>query len=75
MKMKIILNWVLAATLICGTGVFTSCNKSDAELSSKILGKWIVADLDGKACPTSWKSVVTFESAKRVITAYPKSLR
>ncbi len=65
MKMKIILNWVLAATLICGTGVFTSCNKSDAELSSKILGKWIVADLDGKACPTSWKSVVTFESAKK----------
>jgi hypothetical protein len=64
-KMKKILNWVLAATLICGASVFTSCEKSDTVLSDKILGKWIVADLDGAACPTSWKSVVTFESAKK----------
>ena len=63
--MKNILNWVIAATLICGTSVFTSCKKSDTNLSDKILGKWIVADLDGEACPTSWKSVVTFESAKK----------
>ena len=63
--MKKILNWVLAATLICGASVFTSCEKSDTVLSDKILGKWIVADLDGAACPTSWKSVVTFESAKK----------
>jgi hypothetical protein len=63
--MKRILNRVLAATLICGASVFTSCKKSDTELSDKVLGKWIVADLDGAACPTSWKSVVTFESAKK----------
>jgi len=43
--MKRILNWVLAATLICGASVFTSCEKSDTVLSDKILGKWIVADL------------------------------
>lgn len=55
--MKRILNCVLAATLICGASVFTSCEKSDTVLSDKILGKWIVADLDGAACPTSWKSV------------------
>ena len=47
--MKKILNWVLAATLICGASVFTSCEKSDTVLSDKILGKWIVADLDGAA--------------------------
>ena len=63
--MKKILNWVLAATLICSSSVFTSCNKSITDLSNKIVGKWIVADLDGAACPTSWKSVVTFESAKK----------
>lgn len=63
--MKKILNWVLAATLICSASVFTSCNKSITDLSNKIVGKWIVADLDGAACPTSWKSVVTFESAKK----------
>ena len=63
--MKTILNWVLAATLICGASVFTSCNKPATDLSDKVQGKWIVADLDGEACPTSFKSVVTFESATK----------
>lgn len=63
--MKKILNWVLAATLICSASVFTSCKKSGNDLSDKIQGKWIVADLDGEACPTSFKSVVTFESATK----------
>lgn len=63
--MKKILNWVLAATLICSASVFTSCNKSITDLPNKIVGKWIVAELDGEACPTSWKSVVTFESANK----------
>ena len=63
--MKKNLNWVLAAILICGTSVFTSCEKPNTELPNKVQGKWIVADLDGEACPTSLKSVVTFESATR----------
>jgi hypothetical protein len=60
-KMKI---W-LAAILVCGAGLFTSCDKTGTDLSDRVLGKWIVADLNGEACPTSWKSVVTFESAKK----------
>ncbi|MBQ3353809.1 MAG: hypothetical protein IJQ93_00020 [Bacteroidales bacterium] len=63
--MKKILNWVLAATLICSASVFTSCKKSGNDLSDKIQGKWIAADLNGEACPTSFKSVVTFESATK----------
>ena len=63
--MKKILNWVLTAALICGASVFTSCNKSITDLPNKIVGKWIVAELDGEVCPTSWKSVVTFESANK----------
>lgn len=63
--MKKILNWVLAATLICSASVFTSCKKPNTELFNKVQGKWIVADLDGEACPTSFKSVVTFESATK----------
>ncbi|MBR4786660.1 MAG: hypothetical protein IK013_02090 [Bacteroidales bacterium] len=63
--MKKNLNWVLAAILICGTSVFTSCEKPNTELPNKVQGKWIVADLDGEACPTSLKSVVTFESATK----------
>ena len=63
--MKINLNWVIAAILICGTSVFTSCEKPASDLPNKVQGKWIVADLDGEACPTSFKSVVTFESATK----------
>ena len=63
--MKKILNWVLAVTLICSASVFTSCKKPNTELFNKVQGKWIVADLDGEACPTSFKSVVTFESATK----------
>ncbi len=32
-KMKTIMNWVMAATLICGTSVFTSCKEAKAEES------------------------------------------
>ena len=63
--MKKILNWVLAATLICSASVFTSCKKSGNDLSDKIQGKWIAADLNGEAYPTAWKSVITFESATK----------
>lgn len=63
--MKRILNWVLAATLICGASVFTSCNKPITELFNKVQGKWIAADLNGEAYPTAWKSVITFESATK----------
>ena len=63
--MKNILNWRFAALLICGASVFTSCNKPASDLPNKVQGKWIVADLNGEACPTSFKSVVTFESATK----------
>ena len=62
--------WVLAATLICGTSVFMACSSNDDDpapqpdlnLAEKIVGKWMVAELDGKACPTNLKTVVTFDS-------------
>ena len=63
---------VLAAILICGASVFTSCSSNedntvvpvepDLNLAEKIIGKWIVADLDGEPCPTDLKAVVTFVS-------------
>jgi len=81
--MKLIMNWVLAATLLCGAGVFTACssddensektNNSDEEtnsgknnyLSEKIIGKWMVDELDGQKCPTNYKAVITFLSATK----------
>ena len=73
--MKQLLNWVLAAILICGASVFTSCSSNednpatpvqpDLNLAEKIVGKWIVAELDGELCPTNLKATVTFESATK----------
>ena len=69
--MKKYLNWVLAAILICGASVFTSCTASDnpaqpAEpdlgVAEKIIGKWIAASIDGKALPTNDKMVCNFIS-------------
>ena len=61
-----------AAILICGASVFTACSSNednsvvpvepDLNLAEKLVGKWIVAELDGKACPTNLKAVVTFVS-------------
>ena len=53
--MKLIMNWVLAATLLCGAGVFTACSSDDDNsdktnnISEKIIGKWMVDELDGPA--------------------------
>ena len=61
--------WMLAATLVCGASVFTSCTFSDDNpvlpennVAEKIIGKWMVAELDGEPCPTDWKTVLTFVS-------------
>ena len=59
---------MLAAILICGATVFTSCKSDDDKdpvidnLSEKIIGKWIVADRNGQPMPTNGKIVFTFVS-------------
>lgn len=70
--MKRMIQWVLAATLICGASVFTSCSlnedspvvpvEPDLNLAEKVIGKWIVAELEGLPCPTNLKATVTFVS-------------
>ena len=56
------MNWVLAATLVCGASVFTSCTNDDnpavepdLNVAEKIIGKWMVEELDGQPCPTNLK--------------------
>ena len=60
---------MMAAILVCGASVFTSCSDdkdSDIDdLSEKIIGKWIVADVNGKDTPTNEKSVLTFVSTTK----------
>ena len=71
MKTRKIL-WLLAAILFCGVAaMFTSCTNEDNpvnpvdNLSEKIIGKWMPAELDGKPVQTDKKSVYTFVSATK----------
>ena len=55
--------FVIAAALICGASVFTSCTNDDNPavepdlgVAEKIIGKWITAESDGEIMPTNEKS-------------------
>ena len=72
--MKKIMNWMLAAILICGASVFTSCTNGngdnpvvpvepDLNVAEKIIGRWINAELDGQPVPTNQKLVMNFISS------------
>ena len=44
--------WMMAAILICGASVMTSCSSNDdnpapqSNIAEKIIGKWMVSELD-----------------------------
>lgn len=64
--------WMMAAILtLCGATTFTSCTNEDNpadpadNLSEKIIGKWITADMNGQPAPTNEKKVITFVSATK----------
>ena len=59
---------VLAATVICGASVFTSCKKDEdnsLKLEEKIIGKWMTAENDGQPALTNKKRVLTFVSTTK----------
>lgn len=57
---------VLAATVICGACLFTSCKKDeDLNLEENIIGKWMVADMNGQSVMTNEKDVLTFVSTTK----------
>ena len=68
-------NLVLAAILICGATIFTSCTNEDnpadpaANLSEMILGTWVEADINGHTALTNEKTVMTFLSATKAINS------
>ena len=69
------MNWMLAAILICGASVFTSCSSNDdnpvnpvepdLNVAEKIIGKWMLAERDGEPALTNEKDVFTFLSATK----------
>jgi hypothetical protein len=68
--MRKIFQWAMAAALICGISfAAASCSSSDdnpatpdLNLSEKIIGKWMPADIDGKPALTNEKMVFAFLS-------------
>ncbi len=69
--MKKIFGLMLAAILICGASVFTSCTVSDnpaqpaepdLNVAEKIIGKWMIAERDGQPALTNEKVVYNFIS-------------
>ena len=72
------MQWVIAAALICSSTVFTSCSDDDnsfdptANLSEKIIGKWVPADLEGQSALTNAKMVTTFISTTKAIASSSK---
>ncbi len=76
--MNRLMQWVIAAALICGTTTFTSCTNEDnpvdpaTNLSEMIIGKWITADIGGQAALTNAKMVTTFISTTKAIASSSK---
>ena len=65
MKTKIY-HLIIAAIVVCGAMVFTSCSDDkdsvSDNLSKKILGKWMKSEQNGQPLPTDKKMVYTFVS-------------
>jgi hypothetical protein len=80
--MKRMIQWVMAAILICGVNVFMSCSKEDNpvndqppvidNLVEKLSGKWICSEVDGDPMLTCDKSVITFLSATKATVSFSK---
>ena len=63
---------LLAATVICGACLFTSCKKDEdnnLKLEEKIIGKWMMTDRDGQPIATDGKLVYTFVSPNKALVS------
>jgi len=73
--MKKIMNFLLMAATVCGISLAAaSCSSNDdnpatpdLNLSEKIIGKWMQAEIDGQPALTNEKSVYTFVSPTKAI--------
>jgi len=79
--MKRLMQWAIAAALICSASVFTSCTKQDNpvnpadNLAEKIIGKWIETDINGQPAATNAKRVYTFVSTTKAYLSASLTMR
>ena len=77
--MKKMIHWMLAAILICGASMFTSCSSNednsvvpvepDLNVAEKIIGRWMIAERNGQPETTNQKQVFNFTSATKVFVS------
>ena len=69
--MKKMMNWVLAATFICGASMFASCSHDDnptsKPLSEQIIGKWISVEYSDEPPITNDKVILNFVSPTKCL--------
>ena len=70
------MHWVMAALLISGASMLTSCSSNsdnpttpELNVAEKIIGKWVVTDRDGQTLLTNEKVVLNFVSATKVLVS------
>ena len=75
--MNKLMNLVLAATLVCGLSVLSSCSTKDnntpepeSGLAEKMVGKWLYIESDGEKVTTDESSVTTFVMEGSTLKAY-----
>jgi len=75
--MKSILNWVFAATLVCGTGVFSSCTSNndnpkqpENNFAEQLVGKWLYIEADGEVVETEESSITHFVMEGSTLKAF-----
>ena len=77
-KVKRIMQWVLAATLIIsGTSTFTSCSsdddnpaQTDPSLAQSLVGKWLYVEADGEVVETEESSITTYVMEGSALKAF-----
>ena len=68
--------WMLAAILVCGASVLTSCSSNDdnpaqPELNvQQLVGKWLYVEADGEVVETEESSITTYVMEGSTLKAY-----
>ena len=66
LKGKKILNWVMAATLVCGTSIFTSCSSDNDDTVTGIYSHVASPDLGNTYYTTSGQNLTHRPTAKGI---------
>ena len=64
---------LLAGAMICGVGALMSCSDKDKpgygfptdKIDKKVVGRWVMTEIDGKVLPTNGKEAFTIYSAQK----------